>query len=442
MADLPQLVTDSLPGPKSRALLDRDARYISPSYTRSYPMVAVKGEGSIVEDADGNRFLDLNAGIAVCSTGHCHPAVVEAAKAQAETLIHMSGTDFYYPSQIELAERLSDLVPAEGTWRTFFGNSGAEAVEACLKLARWKTGRPHLVAFSGAFHGRTMGALALTCSKATQKQRFHPYLPGVYHAPYADTFRGPFAGDPDRQADYCGRDFFEEYLFRNNIEAESVAAVIVEPVQGEGGYIVPPTRFLRNLRELCDRHGILLVFDEVQAGAGRTGTLFAFEHFGVIPDMVAMAKGIASGFPLGICLAKESVMEWPPGTHASTFGGNPVACRAALATLDVLEGGALANCREQGEHLMTRLRGWKERFPCVGDVRGLGLMVGVDFVKPGTREHDAALRDRVVEEAFRKGVLALGCGKSTLRFCPPLVIERAQLDFGLDVIEEILSADG
>lgn len=437
MSMLPEIKT-ALPGPKAKALLERDARYISPSYTRGYPLVAARGEGCIVEDPDGNRFLDASSGIGVTSTGHCHPEVVEAAVEQTRRLIHMSGTDFYYPAQVELAEKLVRLAPGDDGWKVFYGNSGAEAIEACMKLARWKTGRPNLVAFAGAFHGRTFGALSLTCSKAIQKQRFHPLVPGVYHAPYADPFRGPFADDPDKQADYCGKEWFEKYLFTQNVEADSVAAVVVEPIQGEGGYIVPPARFLKNLRQMCDRHGILLVFDEVQAGMGRTGKLFASEHFGVIPDMYALAKGIASGFPLGVCLARDDIMEWPPGTHASTFGGNPVACAAASKTLDLLEGSLVANAAAQGEHLKARLVSWADRFESLANPRGLGLMLAVDFVEPGTTTPRGELRNQAIEAAFQAGLLVLPCGKAGVRFIPPLIIDREQVDWLLETFEAVL----
>lgn len=433
---LPSIRTE-LPGPKTKALIERDSKVISPSYTRGYPLVAVKGQGCLIEDPDGNLFLDASSGIGVTSTGHCHPDVVKAAVEQTESLIHMSGTDFYYPVQIDLAERLDQIAP-EGTWKTFFANSGAEAIEACLKLARWKTGRPNLIAFAGAFHGRTMGALSLTCSKSIQKQRFHPLLPGVYHAPYANPAHGPFAGDPDKQADYCGRDYFEKYLFAQNIEASSVAAIVVEPIQGEGGYVVPPQRFLKNLRELCDRHGILLVFDEVQSGMGRTGKMFAFEHFGVVPDMIAIAKGIASGFPLGVCLAKEEVMQWPPGTHASTFGGNPVACAAALETLRLLENGLILNAKRQGESLMKEMQSWAEKFDTVANPRGKGLMLAIDFVDPKTKAPRPDLRNQAVDRAFAKGVLVLGCGKHGLRFIPPLTIMAEQIQFLAQAMEEVL----
>lgn len=434
---LPQIKT-TLPGPKAEAFLEKDARFISPSYTRGYPLVAIKGEGCIIEDPDGNRFLDASSGIGVVSTGHCHPEVVEVAVEQTRNLVHMSGTDFYYTAQVDLAEALVDAAPQDDDWRVFYANSGAEAVEACMKLARWKTRRQNIIGFAGAFHGRTFGAMSLTCSKSIQKQHFYPLVPGIYHAPYADPYRGPFAHDLDKQADYCGKDFFEKYLFAQNIEAESVAAIIVEPIQGEGGYVVPPHRFLRNLRELCDKYGILLVFDEVQAGMGRTGKLFASEHSGVVPDMYSLAKGIASGFPLGVCLARKDVMEWPPGTHASTFGGNPVACAAATKTIELLRGGLVDNAREMGARLKQRMDSWVEKFDFIGDSRGVGLMLAIDFVKPGTTDHNPALRDKTVDEAFEKGLLVLGCGKSGLRFIPPLMINAEQIDWLADTIEGIL----
>jgi 4-aminobutyrate aminotransferase len=434
---LPEIKTE-LPGPKAKAFLERDAKYISTSYTRGYPLVAFKGEGCIVEDPDGNRFLDASSGIGVVSTGHCHPEVVAAAVEQTKNLIHMSGTDFYYTAQVELAEALVDGVPGGDDWRVFYANSGAEAVEACMKLARWRTGRQNIIGFIGAFHGRTFGAMSLTCSKAIQKQHFYPLVPGIYHAPYADPYRGQYAEDPEKLADYCGTEFFEKYLFTQNIEAESVAAIIVEPVQGEGGYIVPPTKFLQNLRKLCDKYGIMLVFDEVQAGMGRTGKLFASEHSGVVPDMYSLAKGIASGFPLGVCLAKRDVMEWPPGTHASTFGGNPVACAAAIKTIELLRGGLVENSAKQGARFKARMDRWVEKFDFVGDSRGLGLMLAIDFVVPGSKDHNPKLRDEVVDRAFEKGLLVLGCGKSGLRFIPPLIIKEEQIDWMADTIEEIM----
>src|ERR1700754_1466217 len=371
-----------LPGPKARAIVEADDRLISPSYTRSYPLVAKRGRGVRIEDADGNEFLDFAAGIAVTSTGHCHPEVVKAIQQQAGELIHMSGTDFYYEGMVALAERLSAIAPMPGPHRFYYGNSGAEAVECALKLARYHTGRQNVIAFLGAFHGRTMGALSLTASKPQQKRRFAPFVPGVHHVPYPYVYRGcrGDAGEQEAYALNCAR-YIEERLFRTILPPEEVAAIILEPIQGEGGYVVAPNNFLREIRSICDRHGILLIADEVQSGAGRTGKWWAIEHTGVEPDIVCSAKGIASGMPLGICMARAEIMDWVPGSHASTFGGNPVAIAAALATINVLEREAIANAASVGFRMMERLQTWTEKYLCVGDVRGRGLMIGVELVK-------------------------------------------------------------
>src|SRR5450631_193914 len=372
----------TLPGPKARAIVEADDRLISPSYTRSYPMVAKRGRGLRVEDVDGNEFLDFAAGIAVNSTGHCHPEVVAAIQQQAAELIHISGTDFYYEHMIRLAERLSAVAPMPGPHRFYFGNSGAEAVECALKIARYHTQRQNVIAFFGAFHGRTMGALSLTASKPQQKRRFSPMLPGVTHVRYPDVYRGCVDGpqDAERFALGCAR-YIEEKLFKTIVAPEEVAAIFVEPIQGEGGYVVAPDNFMRELRAICNRHGILLVVDEVQCGAGRTGKWWAVEHSGVEPDIVCMAKGIASGMPLGICMTRAELMDWVPGSHASTFGGNPVAIAASLATMDVLEREGIANAATMGEFFFSRLRDWTSKHPIVGDVRGRGLMIGIEIVK-------------------------------------------------------------
>lgn len=415
----------------------RDQENISPSYTRSYPFVMVKGRGSEVWDVEGRRFIDFTTGIAVTSTGHAHPAVVEAIKAQADKFLHMSGTDFYYPVQIELAERLNRLVPMSGPTKVFFGNSGAEAVEAALKLARWYTKRPRFLAFYNAFHGRTFGALSLTASKVVQRQGFAPLLPGVSHAIYPNPYRNPW---PDKDAGQGALDYIEHHLFKTTVPPEEVAAIIVEPIQGEGGYIVPPDGFLPGLRELCDRHGILLVFDEVQTGMGRTGKMFAAEHWGVEPDIICLAKGIASGMPLGAIVARSEIMSWPPGAHASTFGGNPVSCAAALATLDLLEGGLVEMAAESGAYLKSRLREMAGKYPQMGDVRGKGLMVGVEFVRdPVSKEPDPDLRNAIVQQAFKHGLLLLGCGTNSLRLIPALNIPRPLLDEGIDIFERSLA---
>jgi 4-aminobutyrate aminotransferase len=438
-------IKTALPGPHARRVLEGDEKYISPSYTRSYPLVAKSGSGIVVTDVDGNEFFDFSAGIAVTSTGHCHPDVVAAIQKQAGELIHMSGTDFYYESMVELSARLSKIAPMPGPHRFYYGNSGAEAVECALKLARYHTKRQNVIAFFGAFHGRTMGALSLTASKPQQKRRFAPLVPGVTHVRYPDIYRSGVGGaqEADNFALGCAR-FIEEKLFKTTLAPEEVAAIFVEPVQGEGGYVVAPTIFMRELRRICDRHGIMLVVDEVQSGIARTGKWFAVEHTGVEPDMVCMAKGIASGMPLGITMTRAEVMDWVPGSHASTFGGNPVCIAAALATLDVIEKEhLLENSTSVGNHMMQRMADWPSKLKLVGDVRGRGLMIGVEIVKDKvTKEHAAAERDRIVELAFERGVLFLGCGPSTVRLCPALVVTKEQADVAVDVLAECIELVG
>jgi 4-aminobutyrate aminotransferase len=436
----PKLLTP-LPGPKSKAIVEADDRLISPSYTRSYPMVAKRGRGLRVEDADGNEFLDFAAGIAVCSTGHCHPDVVGAIQKQAGELIHMSGTDFYYESLITLSERLSAIAPMPGPHRFYYGNSGAEAVECALKVARYHTGRQNIIAFLGAFHGRTMGALSLTASKPQQKRRFAPLVPGVTHIRYPYAYRG-CSGGPQEAEEFalgCAR-YIEEKLFHTTLPPEEVAAIFVEPIQGEGGYVPAPKNFMQELRRICDKYGILLVADEVQSGAARTGKWWAIEHTGVEPDIVCMAKGIASGMPLGVCMTKADIMDWKPGSHASTFGGNPVCIAAALATLDVLEREGMANAAKQGNAILERLRGWLKQHPAVGDVRGRGLMIGVEIVKDQkTRESAPALRDRIVDLAFERGLLILGCGENSIRLAPPLIVNEHEAAVALEILEECVT---
>jgi 4-aminobutyrate aminotransferase len=431
-------IKTALPGPHAKRVLEGDERYISPSYTRSYPLVAKKAHGLIVTDVDGNEFLDFSSGIAVTSTGHCHPKVVKAIQKQAGELIHMSGTDFYYENLVTLAERLSKIAPMPGPHRVYYGNSGAEAIECALKLARYHTGRQQMIAFYGAFHGRTMGALSLTASKPQQRRRFAPLVPGVTHVPFPDVYRN---GEQDALA--CAR-FIEEKVFKTTVPPEEVAAIFVEPIQGEGGYVPAPLAFLQELRRICDHYGILLVADEVQSGAGRSGKWWAIEHTGIQPDMVCIAKGIASGMPLGITLTKADVMNWVPGSHASTFGGNPVCIAAALATMDVIEGeGLLQNVQEIGNHISRRLADWPRKLRLVGDVRGRGLMIGVELVKDKqTKERASTERDRVVVLAFERGVLFLGCGPNTIRIAPPLITTREQADTAMDVLEECIAIAG
>ena len=432
-ADLP-LIRTPLPGPRARAVIERDHAVLSPSYTRCYPLVAERGEGAMVEDVDGNRFLDFNAGIAVVSTGHCHPQVVAAIRRQSGRLIHMSGTDFYYENMVALAERLAATLP--GPRRVYFGNSGAEATEAAMKLARYHTRRDKFIAFFGAFHGRTMGALSLTASKAVQRRGFGPLVPGVFHAPYPD---------PYRQGKDATANSIEaiERLLRTVAPADEVAAIMVEPVQGEGGYVVPPPDFFPALERLARAHGILLIFDEVQCGMGRTGKLWAWEHFGVAPDILTTAKGIASGLPVSAIIARAELMDWTPGAHASTFGGNPVSAAAALVTMDLLENGLVENSARIGAHIMDRLKHWPSRFAHVGEVRGLGLMIGIELVSDRqTKERARELRDEVIQKAFERGVLILGAGENTLRLSPPLIVTREQADFALDVLEDCLKKAG
>ena len=441
----PKLVC-SLPGPKAKAAVDADHRLISPSHTRSYPLVAKRGRGARIEDVDGNEFLDFAAGIAVVSTGHCHPEVVAAIQKQAAELIHISGTDFYNEALTDLAKRLSAVAPMPGPHRFFYGNSGAEAIECAFKLARYHTGRPHVIAFLGAFHGRTMGSLSLTGSKPQQKRRFSPLVPGVTHVPYPYTYRGwscsgfPSGAQEEEAFSLGCALYIEEKLFKTILPPEEVAAIFVEPIQGEGGYVVAPDNFLRELRDICDHHGILLVVDEVQSGCGRTGKWWAIEHSGVEPDIVCLAKGIASGMPLGVCMTRAEVMDWAPGSHASTFGGNPVSIAAALATMNIIEREGIANAARVGEFMLERLRGWKQTHPLVGDVRGRGLMIGIELVKDKTtREPAPELRNRVETLAFERGLMVLGCGETTLRLCPPLIVSKEEAAVALDILEEALS---
>ncbi|MCU1319160.1 MAG: Ornithine aminotransferase [Edaphobacter sp.] len=430
----------AIPGPLAQKIVADDDRLISPSYTRSYPLVVKRGRGLRIEDVDGNVFLDFAAGIAVNSTGHCHPEVVKAIQDQAGELLHMSGTDFYYEHMVQLAQRLSAVAPMPGPHKFYYGNSGAEAVECAMKLARYHTGRQNIISFFGAFHGRTMGALSLTGSKPQQKRRFAPFVPGVHHIRYPYAYRGCSGGAREQEAFAleCAL-YIEERLFKTILPPEEVAAIILEPIQGEGGYVVAPDNFLHEIRRICDRHGILMIADEVQSGAGRTGKWWAIEHSGVKPDIVCIAKGIASGMPLGICLAKAEIMDWVPGSHASTFGGNPVCIAAALATMDVIQRVGLQNADTVGTKMLERLHTWVAKHPRVGDIRGRGLMIGVELVKDQqTRQPAGAMRDRVVALAFERGLLILGCGETSIRLCPPLIVKQQEADVALDILEECI----
>ncbi len=433
-------IRTALPGPRARAIIERDRARVSPSYTRDYPFVMARGEGAVVEDVDGNRFLDCAAGIAVTATGHSHPEVVAAIVDQARKYLHMSGTDFYYEPQVQLAEELAAVVPIPGEIKSFFSNSGTEAVEAAIKLARYHTGRHNLSAFLGSFHGRTLGSLAATASKVVHRKGFGPMMPGVFHAPYANCYRCPVGRTPDTCAAECVA-FIEDQILVHLVSPDEVAAILVEPIQGEGGYVVPPREFLERLREIATRYGMLLIADEVQTGMGRTGRMFACEHFDLAPDIVAIAKGIASGLPLGVTCARSDVMTWPPGAHASTFGGNPVSAAAALATIRLLRATLVANAERVGRHLIERLRGLMDKHPLIGDVRGLGLMIGVELVRDRTtKERAIEERGRLVQEMFTRGVLVLGAGRNIVRFAPPLVLTIEQADTVVGIFDEALAA--
>ncbi|MFQ5732772.1 MAG: acetyl ornithine aminotransferase family protein [Planctomycetaceae bacterium] len=428
-----------LPGPIAQRLIDDDERYTSPSYTRVYPLVVQRGEGAVLEDVDGNLFLDFNAGIGVCATGHAHPQVVAAIQSQAARFLHMSGTDFYYEAQGRLAEKLASLAPGESAKRVLFTNSGTESVEAAIKLARYHTGRQQIIAFYGAFHGRSLGSLTLTSSKTIQRRGFAPLLPGVTHVPFPNPYRCGANRSPEEQAMDC-LDHLEQVVLRRTVSPDEVAAVFVEPIQGEGGYIVPPDGFHQRLKSLAEKHGILYVADEVQTGMGRTGKMFAVDHWGVEPDIICLAKGLASGMPLGAIVAKAEVMNWPPGSHASTFGGNPVCCVAALETIALLEDELIDRAAATGEFLRDRLTSLQPRHAMIGDIRGKGLMIGVELVKDlDTQKPAATERNEVVQACFRRGLLILGCGENTIRLSPPLVITEEQAETAVRILDEALA---
>lgn len=434
-------IRTALPGPKARAVIERDRAVVSTSYTRDYPLVIAQGRGAVVEDVDGNLFLDCTAGIAVASTGHSHPEVVKAITEQAQKFLHMSGTDFYYELQARLGEQMSAIAPMAGPHRSFFSNSGTEANEAALKLAKFATGRHNVIAFLGAFHGRSMGSLSLTASKVRQRQGFGPLVPGVYHAPYPDTYRSGMS--PEATSDQCIA-FIEQQLFVHLVSPEEVAAIVVEPIQGEGGYIVPPSSFLERLRAIATQHGIQLIVDEVQSGMGRTGKMFAVEHARVAPDIVTIAKGIASGLPLGVTTAPATLMgQWPPGSHASTFGGNPVSCAAAIVTVRLLRDSLVRNAEVVGSYLIEGARALMDKHSLIGDVRGRGLMVGIELVRDRqTKERATTERDALVRECFTRGLLVLGAGRNAIRLSPPLVLTKEEADIALRILDESLDVVG
>ena len=439
----PEIKT-ALPGPKGTKIIAADAQFVTPSYPRpSFKLVAERAQGVWVEDVDGNIFLDCNAGVAVCSTGHCHPEVVRAIQHQAEQLIHMCGTDYYYRHMPVFAKKLDEIVPVPSPTRTHFANSGTEAVESALKLAMHATGREKFIAFFNSFHGRTLGSLALTSSKVAQRLGFKRQLLDVVHVPYPNEFRNPFRAEDcvDGSAGAGALNWIEERLFKTTTPPEEVAAIVVEAVQGEGGYVPAPKNFLQGLRRICDEHGILLIVDEVQSGMGRTGKMFACEHYDVQPDIVCIAKGIASGLPIGACVARADLMDWKPGAHASTFGGNPVCIAAALKTIELLEGGLIQNSAEVGVYLKGGLEQLQKKHDCIGDVRGMGLMIGVEFVDDRTGNKPAPeLRDRVEVACFERGLIILGAGANTIRWSPPLILTKENVDVALEIFDEAIAA--
>ena len=436
----PQQIT-SVPGPKALSWISRDSKMLSPSLPREYPLVAVKGRGQWIEDVDGNEYLDFTSGIAVCNTGHCHPEVVAAAQAQIADLIHICGSDFYHLPMIELAECLAAITPGSFEKRVLLANSGAEAVEAGFKLARWHSGRDKAIAFLGAFHGRTMGALSLSASKAVQRKGFSSFVPGITHVPYANCYHCAFRMTYPTCDFECVR-FIEDHIFRTFIPPEEVAVIVIEPIQGEGGYIVPPTGYHSRLKAIAGKYGILYMMDEIQAGMGRTGKFFAIEHFGVVPDIMTLAKGIASGMPLSALVTRADVMDWTRGAHGSTFGGNPVSCAAALATIRVIQSGLIQNAAVQGDKLRAGLNSLQQNYECLGDIRGLGLMQAAELVKDrNTKIPDKSLRDKLLQGCFKKGLLLLSCGESVIRFCPPLIISSDDTEVALEIFETVLKEE-
>ena len=427
-----RIITD-LPGPKAQHLLARDAKVVSPSYPRDYPFVMDYGRGAEVWDVDGNRFIDFAAGIAVTSTGHAHPQVVQAITSAADKFLHIS-SDYYHELQVKLGEKMNEIAPMDEPAMSFFTNSGTESVEGAVKLARYVTGRQRFIGFLGGFHGRTMGSLAFTASKYTQQDGFFPTMPGVTHVPFPNQYRPVFAGDDQGQAVL---NYIENVLFQSNVPPQEVAGILLEPIQGEGGYLVPPDSFLPGLRELCDRYDILLIADEVQSGIGRTGRMFAVEHWGVQPDIITTAKGLASGMPIGTVTARKSLMEqWASGAHGNTYGGNPLCCAAALATVDLVQNGYMQNAAQIGDYLLGRMHELAERYPIIGQVRGKGLMIGMEFVENRqTKKPAKKFVAQLIHEAFYNGLLLLPCGVSTIRFMPPLMLTQELADEAMEIME-------
>jgi len=430
----------NLVGENSRKVVEKDKKYIATT-TKALPAVVKEAKGVVFEDEDGNIFFDFTSGVGVVNTGHSHPAVVEAIKKQADRFLHFAGTDFYYSMQAELAQKLVEITPGDFEKKVYFGNSGAEAVEAAIKVARWSTGKKFFIAFIGAFHGRTMGALALTASKPVHKQRFFPWMPGVIHVPYPNPYRNPFGIDGYEEPDELVKAVIDyiQYVFRHYVPSDEVSAIFVEPIQGEGGYIVPPDNFLKELKKLCEENEIMLIDDEIQAGFGRTGRMWAIEHFGVVPDAITTAKAMASGIPISACIFPSSHDFGVKGAHSTTFGGNPLACAAGIATIEVLQNGLIENAKKQGEYMKKRLKEMEEKYEIVGDARGIGLMQATEIVKSKeSKEINPKVRDMIIDKAFKKGLLLLGCGESAIRYIPPLVINHEQMENAMDILEEAI----
>ena len=437
MKNYPRILT-KLPGPKSTKIINKDKQFVSQSYTRAYPTVIDHAKGAYIWDVDGNCFVDFHSGIGVCSTGNCAPEVVEAVKQQAEKALHIASADFYHKPVGDLAAKMAEITPGGKDKRSFFTNSGTETVEAAIKLARYNTRRPRMIAFIGAFHGRSMGALSLTCSKGTQRRYFAPMLSEVTHVPYAYCYRCPYNLIYGKCDMACVR-FIEEVILQKVAPAEEVAAIVVEPIQGEGGYIVPPKEFHPMLKNICEKYGILYVVDEIQAGMGRTGRMFAIEYWNVVPDILTAAKAIASGLPLGACVASKKLMSWEPGAHSTTFGGNPIACAAALKTIDLLQGGLIKNAERIGKFIMKRLENMKAKYEIMGDVRGKGLMIGIELVKSKkTKEPAGELAEKTMQECFRNGLMLLTCGQNSVRLIPPLTIDEETTNLGLNIFEKVI----
>lgn len=430
----------NVPGEVARKIIERDARFIA-NTTKASPAVVKSAKGIVFEDVDGNIFFDFTSGVGVVNTGHSHPEIVNAIKSQVDKFLHFAGTDFYYDVQVKLAEKLCEITPGNFDKKVYYGNSGAEAVEAALKMARWSTGRKFFIAFIGAFHGRTMGALALTASKVVHKQKFFPWMPGVIHVPYPNPYRNPFGIDGYEEPDELVNSVINyiENLFQHFLPSDEVASIFVEPIQGEGGYVVPPKNFFKELYKLADENGILIVDDEIQAGFGRTGKMWAIEHFGIVPHVITTAKAIASGLPLSACIYPAKYDFGVKGAHSTTFGGNPVSCASSLATIEVLENGLIENAEKQGKVMASRLNEMKDKYEIVGDARGIGLMQAIEIVKDKkSRKIDKKTRDEIVERAFRKGLLLLGCGESGIRFIPPLCINKEQINSAMDIVEDAI----